>query len=705
MKASPTQLNRMLLGCGLLTLSIGVTAQQAAEADDKPAPSEAAAPTTDKLETVVVTAQRRKQSLQKAPVAVTALGETQLVELGARSVVDIAAQVPTLQISQSGQVTLRGVGTASTNENADPTVAPHVDGIYLARPSSMMAAGLFDVERVEVLRGPQGTLYGRNATSGSMNVITHQPAFNESGALWAEVGNHGQRLFGGYMNQRLGKQWAIRVAAQSNDHADYVPASGTSTLAGGADSANSQAMRLSMLYKPGADFSAILRLDGVRDSGVNYQYGAVAVAADGSFQRVSATRLPARNDNRHRGGSLELNWNTAVGTLTYVGSRRQTNEDGQTELTAFNNRVVGRMDDTSSQHELRLAGDTGALQYVAGLFYFHETNNTDFRFDFGGCCGFPWAIANTSKAAYTQATYSITPELRATVGLRRTNDYKERLGGVHALGPDLTTGPLIAASDSRGDWSRNNYRLGFEADLSPTSMLYANVSTGYKAGGANDNGTVYNPELIDAVEVGWKNRLFSNTLQINVAAFDYQYKDLQLQRLLATQAVTLNAGKASSRGLEIEGVWRLTDDDKIDASLALLRARYTDFVEVTSAGTTDYSGHRLAKAPTSSINLGYQHRFDLDGAGLTARLQTHRESPKYLHYTNTAASLQKAFTKTDFVLTYEPPSGKWNVMGYVRNIENKDVMTDFFLNAGAPNERTANLAPPRLFGVRFESQF
>nr|WP_315400633.1 TonB-dependent receptor [uncultured Duganella sp.] len=726
MKQRSPRLGATLISCGLLGAAFaahgadgseslsaqGVTAQEALQ--QQPTPSDSltgaqaggqAAPAAAIAE-VVVTAQRRKQSLQKAAVAVTAVGEGQLIQQGARSVVDVAAMVPSLQISQTGQIALRGVGTPSTSENADPTVAPHVDGIYIARPVAMLGAGLFDVERVEVLRGPQGTLYGRNATAGSMNIITRQPEFATEGSLATEFGNYDLKLLSGMANVALSDVLALRVAAQTNSHSGYIASGNIRTPA--TDSADTASARVSLLYKPSRDWSALVRIDSTRDTGNSYQYGTVPVAADGKALRASAAILPAWNDGRYNGASLEMNWLLGPGNLTYVGARRRTATDQLTQLVAYDIPLRSKSTDVTDQQELRYVGDLGKFNFVTGLFYFKEENTVDFRANFGGCCAYENQVDNKSFALYGQGTYRLTDRLRTTLGLRRTHDKKSRTGGGFALDGDFNIGGSISPSDSFGDWRRTNYKVGVEFDVGNNSMLFANLSTGYKAGGANDNSTVYDPESIKAWELGWKNRFLDNRLTLNLDVFNYDYSALQLQRYMVGTVVTLNAGKAYSRGIELEGSYRPTADDQFDFSVGAMRARYSDFVEVagnTAADVRDYSGNRLAKAPPVTVNLGYQHVFTVGTGTLTARAQTHYEAAKYMDYSNIASSRQRAYTRSDVVLTYAPADARWKLMAYARNLENKVVMTDFFVTNGAAHGVLANIAAPLTTGLRLDVFF
>jgi iron complex outermembrane receptor protein len=724
MKRALTPLATSLMACGFIAHIPAASAQQetpaAAESKEAKGAKEARDPA--KLETVIVTSQRRKQSLQKTPVAVTAINETKLIEQGIQNTVDLTTQVPSFEASQDGQVYLRGVGTSQTNENAEPTVGAHTDGIYLARPKSVMATGFYDVERVEVLRGPQGTLFGRNSTSGSLNVITRQPGFETEGSASLEAGNYGKLLFGGMVNVPLSKEWAFRAAFQSNSHRGFT--SPVNDVAPALDSADAKSARVGLLYKPSERFSALLRLDATNDRGLTEQYGTKRIPGTEGPGAVAAAgpSRPAFVDDRYNGAALEINADAGPGKLTFVTARRvaDVNELGETIPTALP--TLTRFKDVTNQHELRYVYEGQKLQVVGGLFHYTERNDVDSRFDVGpiyaplNCCSFEFKLKNVAAAVYGQATYAVMPDLRVTGGLRMTDDKKDSggifIGALSADGKlDLAGGGIPVASS--GHWKKLNYKVGLEYDVAAQSMLFANVSTGFKSGGANNNrvnaNTIYDPEHIRAYEIGWKNRFLDDRVQLNLDLFRYDYTDLQVQRfvpdpLFGFASQTINAGRARSEGLEIEAFWRLSDTDRVDVTLARLDAKYVDFrVEDAPGVFSTYDGKRLAKAPKNAISVGWEHSFDFGNAMLKLRLQTHYESAKYLLYTNEAASLQPSFTKSDVIATWQPDGGRWSLMGYVRNIENREVRT-FYTSAGA-NGSYVNTAPPRTYGLRFEARF
>lgn len=731
MKQALTPLSASLLAGGLISICWPAAAQQGgAAATDAVAAT--AAPATeagaqantkdekDALPQVIVTSQRRRQSLQRTPVAVTAVTEGKLIEQGVTNTVDLAAQVPSLQASQDGQIYLRGVGTSQIDENADPTVGAHTDGVYLSRPKAVMASGFYDVERVEVLRGPQGTLFGRNSTAGSLNVITRQPVFEREGGASLELGNDGKLAAGGVMNVVLSPQWALRVASQTNYHKGYVKP--VNDIAPAADSADSKSARLGLLYKPHQGFSALLRLDTTHDTGLSEQYGSQRIPGSQAAGNTTppGPAKPAYVDDHYHGAALEVNADAGPGKLTVVAAHRvaDVNELGASVPSDW--AMINRYKDVTDQVESRYVYESSALQMVAGLFHYREHNDTDIRFDVGAipgyapmhCCSFDFALKNISTAAFGQATYALAPAWRVTGGLRITDDNKKRTGMfIGALAGDGTLAlkgggvPL----DSEGHWKKTSYKIGAEFDVAAKSMLFANLSTGYKAGGANSNNTVYDPEYITSYELGWKNRFFNDRLQLNLDLFRYDYKNLQVQRFVpdpvfGVSSQTLNAGQARSQGLEIESHYRASDADTLDLTLAWLDAKYVSFkVEDAPGVFSVYDGKRLAKAPKRTLSLGWEHVVALGNAHLKVRAQTHVESGKYLVFTNEAASRQPGYTKSDAMLTYEPDDGHWSLMGYVRNIEGKAVRT-YFVNSGA-NGNYVNVAPPRTFGMRFDYRF
>jgi iron complex outermembrane receptor protein len=705
-----------------------------------------AAPEPIQVEEVVVTAQRRAETVQSVPLAVSAATGESLARQGVKNIVDLSSQAPSLQISNGGggnaQVFMRGVGSTNTTVVGDPAVAVHVDGIYVSRANAI--SGLFyDLDRVEVVRGPQGTLYGRNATAGAINIITNAPKRVYEGALDVEVGNYAALTTSGMVNVPLGDALAVRAAFQTTRHDGYLKAVNKGPGTGGNDrnDQDDSSARLSVLYQPNERLKVLVRGDYLHRGGAGF--ADVAFPLETGDPYAAYAKVNVSQDNTFKNLTVEANYDFDWATLTYLGGHREMDVNTVTENLASDNHrpTYQTQDNWSETQELRLGADSGKLKWVTGLYTFKEKSATDTRIlqaNGNYLAFFQPYIFSRSVAAFGQATYSVTDRLRLTAGARYTHDHKGRNGNTYLLKPDFSILSLVVRNLSDETWNATNWKLGLDYDLSATSMLYAQASTGYKAGGYFDGlpPNAYEPEHITAYEIGSKNRFLDRRLRLNLAGFYNEYRDLQVSAVenIAGQnaLVTRNAGKAVIYGVEVESDFRFTRADVVDLNLSWLHARYETFVLplgdpfVNYAGNAsvercyaadyaspspragDFAGCHMARTPTWSLTAGYAHTFELaNGANLTGRVQSHYESEKELEFHGFASNRQKAFTKTDLSLTYASGEGRWSLMAYVRNLEDKAVRTNSNANAttGVTTNGTAFYAPPRLYGLRLSAKF
>ena len=699
------------------------------------------------LDEVVVTAQRRSENLQKTPLTISAVTGEKLESQGIKTVVDLANQVPALQITSSGagaaQIFLRGIGSTNTTEVGDPAVAYHIDGIYIARSTSVGAL-FYDIDRVEVLRGPQGTLYGRNATAGAINVITKQPKFDYEANGSVDVGNYGALTTSGMVNIPVSDTVAVRAAFQQSRHDGYVVALNKGPGTGGNDryDQDDKSARVQLLWKPTDVVSVRLTTDYLHQGGAgggDGTYGTTRVTGD-PWTCNCSTNLYRNNKFFSAGG--EVNWDLGFANLTYLTGYNFSRLDrsGENASTGAPNFFKGK--DHTWSHELRLGGKTGDLTWVTGLYRFTEDNNVDFRVFLATNSYLSFIqpeVTAKSWAAFGQGTYAVTDRLRLTAGLRYTEDQKGRNGGTYLTNAAGAITSTVVLNQADATWHALNWKVGADFDLTPDSMLYANAATGYKAGGYFDGvgANTYEPEKITSYEAGVKNRFLDNRLQLNASAFLYDYQDFQVSAVgvIAGQnaTVTLNADKAKVYGLEFETNLVITENDRLDATLGWLRAEYTDFVlplgdafannsanatvaacytanfATAAPRSTDFSGCRMARTPEWTLNVGYQHTWALaSGAKLTGRISSHYETGKNLEYHGFAQNKQDAFTKTDLNLTYASSDDRWSLQGYVRNLEDEDVRTASSPNATTGLSTNGNAefyAPPRTYGLRLGVTF
>lgn len=688
------------------------------------------------LEEVIVTAQRREENLQKTSIAVSAVTAEEL-NAKVNAAEDISKLVPSVVIGAGGGgtnfTTIRGVGNLSAIGLSEQTVALNLDGIYLARGAA--GNGLFyDLARIEVLKGPQGTLYGRNASAGAINVITNSPVFENGGYVDVKVGNYAHYEAQGAINVKLADNAALRFAGQSIRHDGY--------LTDGSNDQKQYSGRVSLRVDPTDAVSFQLTTDYVHMGGkgaggvwapqldssqpflglsnpiINGILSSITIFGPNGLPLIKTDSF---NDSDFFGINGIVTVKTDAGDLTVIPGYRKTDlqyfhYDGGFPLGA---------DDESNQKslEVRFATPTAhRFNAVIGGYYFHETGNYQldaFLFNEPGAPGLGPETTHVdgfktqSTAFFGQGTFKITDAVRLIGGVRYTKE-KKSVDGVEisAFGgpPAPINGDL--------DFNKVNWRAGIEADVAPDSMVYGTVATGFKAGGffAAPAPNTFLPEQITAYTVGSKNRFLDNRLQLNLEGYYWKYKDKQVDHQLNNLLVTENAGKATIYGLEIEASAKPTQDDLVSINVLLNHTKYDHFVfelpqtapwncARTPAPTPgndmiDCSGHELQQSPKTSINLSYEHsfRFGDDSRVVFGALGNYRSS-YWLSDEQIDGELQGASFVADLDLTYKAAHDRWYVGAYVRNVGDKAVKQYAYVQSFV-GMAVAGVYPPRTYGLQ-----
>ena len=679
------------------------------------------------LEEVVVTAQKRSTDLQRTPIAITAYSGEVLANYVVTDAADLNGKSPNLHIGKNGasmEISIRGINSTNNVESGDPAAAFHIDGIYLARPIGAGAV-FYDLERVEVLNGPQGTLYGRNATAGSINVITNKPAEEFEASLEMNLGNYDRVYTQGMVNLPVSDQFQVRAAYFTDDRDGYFDLEHLDTgkdLDGG-DSADDYGARLHGLYQPTDNISLLLSGDYLKREG--NPPNQVDLPTEGDIFELEADG-EGNSEIEDWGIKGELNWELDFATLTYIGSSRETTWEikdahpaGQAIFAGSLIHVDNEMDQYS--HELRLTSNgEGPLQWIGGLYYFKEKQDIYFQLEDIIPLGPPPLpkgeltfdqpdVKSTSKAVFGQTSYDFAEEFRVTAGLRYTEDEKSRTGSslvaIEELDLVLQEVPNIADED----WSKTTWKLGLDWFVREDAMLYFSVGTGYKAGGYFDGiaPNDYNEEEVLAWEIGSKNQLFDSRLQLNLAAFYYDFDDFQVTQTEplaglpggAQGSVTRNAGEAEVYGAELSAIFLATDADRFNLMLSYLHSEFTEFdlYDPINDIQHDLSGNELNKAPDWTATLGYQHEWSLGERGdITAGMLAYYMDDHYLRFQNESLSKQDSYTKLDLNLTYTSAQGNWFVSAYGKNVTDEEVMVSTTITSGA----TGGFAAPRTYGVR-----
>jgi iron complex outermembrane receptor protein len=731
-----TSIAKALVAIGALSV-VNIAAAQNAEAKRD-----------NGLTEVIITAQKIAQPASKTPLALSVISGEDLKNAGTVDPRALAATLPNVEIAQESgmlQVAIRGVTSLDMTEKGDPSAAFHVDGAYVPRYEAQ-AVAFYDLDRIEVLRGPQGTLYGRNATAGAINLITNKPTRKLEGKVGLEIGNYNTRRYDGVLNIPLGEVWAFRAALNANKHDTFLnPGPNNIPL----EDQNDKSARLHLLGNFSAQTSLLVTAEHNKIGGggvspvplTNFFNGTptgtlpftapgrgndllnpVYVDRGSDAQRTTGWEFKkdGQKERENFANSLRAEFKTVVAgsELTYQAAQMRMHIDqlnnGVYFGFPFTNRNNG--DSKARSHELRLnSTGSGPLRWVAGFYHFNEDVFRDAEYNtyvtapFGQLVvnlPFLASIRNESKAAFGQATYSLREDTRLTMGLRYTKDRKsgyDPLSGEAAKPPATTSSKAYAADVS---FNNTSWKVGIDHDLMRNVMLYASVSTGYKSGGFNaeaDTG-VYKPETLKSFEAGVKGRFFENHLQVSANVFHYDYKDQQLTITTCRtndpatcHSFTSNAANSVVNGAELEGKLRVGASGELRATMAATDAHYKTYRPGTNI---DYSGQKLDRAPTSTIGLGYTQRFLLEnGAEIAASINTRRSNSYYLSDpTQDIRYRQPSFHKSDASIGYDSASGKWNVQLFVKNIED-----EITIQSRVPG--SFFISDPRTYGIRGSYNF
>jgi iron complex outermembrane receptor protein len=667
---------------------------------------------TSELTEIVVTAQKRAEDLQKIPAAISAETGNVLVEQGVTDVRGLGQLFPAIELGQDyiyTQIDIRGVGANNDAPALDPAIAFNIDGVYQSRDYGTYGA-FYDIDRVEVLRGPQGTLYGRNATGGSINLVTNKPVDTFEAAADLDLGNYDSKRAFGMLNVPVTDELAVRGAVQYSAHDGY--------LSSGFNDQDSMAGRLQALFKPNSDISLLVGGDFFYDHslGAHTLIGLPFVMPSNPYFDP-ATSGGYFSDFKSWSFHSQLDWNLGGAILTDILAFKRVDIDTTDPVVGVFATTVST--DKSYSNELRLASvvdPKNPWSWVAGIYLFKETDYVyqDYFNPYFSSITINPDIAEKSGALFGQATYAIRDGLRLTAGLRYSDDTKTANGQDQTFIPEFSF-PVANVPDVFGQtWHHVDWKVGIDTDLTPTSLLYANVATGYLEGGFNLGSTVgllpnFQPEKLLAYTVGSKNRFDDNRFQLNVEAFYYDYKDYIVSEYLTAGAAAgdfalYNAEKTQIYGAEIETQFLATQRDLLTVNLALLHAEYTDFIlPVASNGLTDLSGYTAMKSPSVSIQAGYQHTWNIaGGARVQAGVTTHFDSSYWTLFDHSPGSAQPSYTKTNVVLSYIAPGNKWHVQAYGDNLENSAVIsTAAPANSSSDGVPWVHLEPPRTYGVRF----
>ena len=737
--------------------SQATTTNQTPPATQVPASPQASTATTAPdpssvgVEEIVVTAQRRSERLQNVPVAVTAASAARLEAAGISNTQELSFITPGLSLPQTGGYTqphIRGVGSNTNGPGLEPPVATYIDGVYIAAaPAALLT--LNNVDRIEVLKGPQGTLFGRNATGGLIQVVTKDPKQDPSMAVNLSYANYQDVTADAYVTggilPNLAADLAVRYENQNKGWGTNL-ATGNPT----GNLPHDFAARSKFLWDISADTQIRLAVDyedriSRRDAQhLGGQYPGTfdnpffgGPFPKGGIYDIDST-VDQENTLKSGGASLQINQNVgdhlAVQSIT---AYRKSRYDFLLDLDGTPANLIslfGRAKDQQFSQELQVSTrDTGPLKLVGGLFfYFADDRWEPLLIRFGPSVVSPVPNVPTtivtqdrertdSLAGYAQATYEIFAGTNLTLGGRYTYERK-RIDGT--LGFQVAGATVSSASipdpalgiPSSVNFRNFSYRVALDHKFGSDILGYVSYNTGFKSGGYNlavPSNPPYLPEKIGAAEVGLKTEFFNHHLRINGAAYHYSYTNIQVGRYIDNNESIFNGARARVYGADVDAEVVLTRGLSLNGGFAYTNAKFTSFPGADSivpvAGCTpppggvcpvDARGRRLPFAPTTTFNLGGDYKVQL-GVGTFALSATYFRTSSYFSNPDNVA-FQPAYDLVTASLSWTDNTDHLSIKVWAKNIGNTIYTTGL---AEASYGEVKSFGAPRTYGVTLGYKF
>lgn len=701
------------------------------------------------LKEIVVTAQKQAQSQQDVPISVTAVTGESLAAAQVNNVADLANSIPNVQINSfsnspdSAVFTIRGVGVNDADPYVGTTVSVVVDGVVVGVNTAALLS-LFDIDRVEVLRGPQGTLFGANTTGGVINVVTKQPTGELGGEFEAVYGNYNHIELNAALNFPITENLSGKVSVLHNSMDGYFRNYADDRRIGKRDITS---LRGYLKYDQG-NYDATLIGEYVRSR--NGSQTGILIAGPGelfyvpgetdspfAFKRGLSYDQPDANDRDTYAVTLTQNLSTGVGDWTSITSYRDydndlySDDDATTQVLLQTHR---RIKHYQFSQELRdLVDITDSTRLIVGGYYFRQHYTLDQQGKLDGFLpglGQPQTQKQTnwSISGFAQLYQDITPELRLQAGIRYSHEKTSALSttantinpdGIATFDDPLIPGSLISASGKKA-WNNVGWKVGLDYKATPDVMFYGYYARGFKSGGftgriavAEDIGP-FDPEKLDTVEAGFKADLLDRHLRVNLAAFYNWYDDMQVVQNItypsgANSASIANAGKAVTKGFELEVTAAPVQGLTLTGSLAYLDAKYREYdTQVLDPSTgglvpASYAGNRLMNAPKWSAAFGFNWQMALANGTLTTTGQYTYTSSKFTSYTNLPVERVGAVELVNASVSWGPDDAGWKIGAYGRNLFDEKYFNQKLSLAGIGT--LASLGAPREYGVTFRYSF
>lgn len=766
------------------------------------------------IEEIVVTAQKRESVLQDTPIAITAFDEDSIERNQIQDFRDIALRTPGLVFAQTDAmsiIALRGVGLDITSLGGETAIAAYQDGVYLGQ-SFTLSMPSFDLERIEVLRGPQGTLYGRNATGGAVNLVTRGPQFEPDAniALTYSDYDHVKLEAGGTtgLSETIAVRGSVVYDKRDEGYRDQV------AIGGQTDGEESKVGNFSMLIAPSDELDVTLRANFAdQETGYGVFENLEFAPAGGTlltpnnvggfftipdpalggasladvfgldFPVASYGNVPSDPDDMEVSGEFRNKqefevWGTSatvewdVGDVTVksitayrdIEWQRLSDEDG-TDLQLLTLDGIQSAETLTQEFNISGASFDGDFEWLVGAYYFDEDASAEFLYDLGDFQLFYEALLglfstgaplppgslqtltagnplgqgigrrqgqniatpflhftmeqdSESIAAFGEGKYHVTDDFALTVGARWTKDEKDVSRSLTSNFVSLLApGGLCIDAPSDDDWSEVTGNVIAEYSISPKTLVFGKISSGYKAGGFNPGECSggFDPETIVAYEAGLKTQFMDDQVQINSAVFYYDYEDIQINRFINNASSVTNAAVAKIFGFESEFIFapQAAENFRLSGSIGYLNSEYDDatFADPINGGPAiDVSGNELVRAPEWKFSLAAQYSFHIEDFGEILLIADAHYSDNY-HFDVFEASLlnqssmeQDSYTVGNVRAAWLSDRGDYEVMLFVENVTD-EIFAETRVAVGTTGAVIGQFSAPRTWGIRFSAKF
>lgn len=672
------------------------------------------------LEDITVSATKMGETnLQTTPMSITTFDEEQLSSRNIRDVSGLAHATPNLNISQNvdyAQVYIRGVGTNNVFPGGESSSTIHYDDVYLSRPL-MIFSNFIDVEQVEVLRGPQGTLYGRNSVGGTINIKPYLPTNETRVKASVDIGNYDTYRFAGAASGALVEDKLMAgFSFITNDSEGYVDNLGT----GGAsdnhfNDEDDYGVRgtLRWLFADSAEF--ILSTDYYNKDDSGPQRKPTYRLADGTVTSVSTHISDSFEINPNFNSEDDLkNWGVHGKFIWDVSEDYQFksitayrgmdwNFHGDTDYTEFvRNDITLKEDQTQFSQEFQLIKKTGVFTWQAGLYYFNEDNEyfTESKLLFIPLSlEFEGDTETTSYATYFQGDYAFSDRLSLILGGRYTHEEK-KIKGTSFFG---------GAGKNKITESEFTPKIGLDFYMTDSVFLFGSISEGFKSGGFNFTSAIdsseYDPEYLTAYEIGLKSDWLDKKLRINASLFYYDYDDLQVQSFENSVVKIHNAASADINGAELEVSYLPTANWQFDSAISWLDATYDKFKNNSEDGkVSDVSGNHLNSTPEWTADLTARYYQSISSGTIIYRLNYYWQDDEFYTPSNNSLKGQSNYDLINASVSLITYDDRLEIMLYGDNLTDEDYFNGT-VDFDSHNGIAGNIMPPRTYGIKATYNF